>query len=72
MLSAEERLNIARHYWDTVNANIAAFLAGKPRTMTIWLATLPLGFEDFWERIGAEGDRKLRSPSANCDTTRAR
>lgn len=52
----EERIVVARSYVDTVNANIEAFLAGKPHRMTVWLEEAAEWFPRFWERIGGEGD----------------
>lgn len=51
-----EAAAVCRHYVDTVTANIEAFLADKPRQMTIWLGEAAELFPDFWERIGAAGD----------------
>src|SRR5262249_47394109 len=36
-LGEQERYQIGLQYWQVVNDNIAAFLAGKSRQMTIWL-----------------------------------
>jgi predicted O-methyltransferase YrrM len=55
-LSSDQRFGVARHYWDTVNDNIAQFLADKPNQITMWLHDIVPPFEDFWLRIGAEGD----------------
>lgn len=55
-LSSDQRLGVARHYWDTVNDNIAQFLANKPNQITMWLDDILPPFESFWEQIGAEGD----------------
>src|SRR5262245_23428243 len=55
-LTREQRLEIARVYCDTVNANIRAFLRDKPRQLTIWLHDIQESFPLFWEQIGARGD----------------
>lgn len=47
---------ICLDYVRTVNANIAQFLRGRPRTMTIRLEQAANTFPTFWQRIGAEGD----------------
>lgn len=56
-LSAAQRRLVAEHYWDTVNENIRHFLEDKPRQITIGLDQIESGFEDFWDAIGARGDR---------------
>lgn len=45
-------------YWDTVNANIRAFLAGRPHTATVRLEHAEADFAALWEAIGAEGDKQ--------------
>jgi len=55
-LSRRRRLEVGRQYWDTVNANIRLFLRDKPLQMTMWLHDIKGPFEEFWHRIGAEGD----------------
>jgi predicted O-methyltransferase YrrM len=55
-LSDHERIVIARQYWDTVNDNIRFFLRDKPRKTTMWLSDMKGPFQEFWHRIGAEGD----------------
>ena len=55
-LSQDQRLEIARVYWDTVNANIRAFLRDKPRQMTVWLHEIKDSFPQLWNHIGATGD----------------
>lgn len=51
----EDRLDLCRFYVETVTANIEAFLAGKPRQMTVWLEEAHTWFPSLWERIGGEG-----------------
>jgi len=41
---------------DTIEANISAFLADKPRKMTFNMETAERDWRDFWNAIGAEGD----------------
>jgi hypothetical protein len=55
-LTQNEKLQVGRHYWDTVNDNIAHFLKDKPQQMTMWLHDIGDPFQRFWERIGAVGD----------------
>jgi hypothetical protein len=68
-------------YWDTVNANIRAFLRERAHTATVRLEHAEADFEALWDGIGAEGDKKaaLRqwsvqhnaAPSAKVGTLRA-
>ncbi|GAB3447607.1 hypothetical protein GCM10027570_20230 [Streptomonospora sediminis] len=53
---AERRLEVCRYYVQTVTANIEAFLADKPRQMTVWLDEAEEWFPKLWERIGGQGD----------------
>lgn len=57
LMRQEDGLDVALDFYDTVNANIRAFLAGKPRTMVVNLETAVRDFAEFWQRIGAAGDR---------------
>jgi hypothetical protein len=50
-------LEVCRHYYDTVNANIKMFLKDKEHQLTIWLQDAAEGFESFWDQIRAEGDK---------------
>lgn len=50
------RLDVCRHYVDTVTANIDEFLSGRP-SLTVDLQTVEPDFAGFLDRIGAEGDR---------------
>ncbi len=43
-------------YYDTVTANIEAFLKDKTHTMTFALEKAKTDFERFWSWIGADGD----------------
>ena len=47
---------LARDYVETVTANIETFLVGKPNKMQFQLENAKYDFEEFWHRIGAEGD----------------
>ncbi|MDP0490312.1 MAG: hypothetical protein Q7Q71_04595 [Verrucomicrobiota bacterium JB023] len=49
-------LDVARDYCETVDSNIRLFLRDKSMKMNIQLETIEVGFRDFWEKIGAEGD----------------
>lgn len=51
-----QALDIALDYVDTVNANIAGFLAGKANSMTFRLEQAGQAFPEFWDRIGARGN----------------
>ncbi len=50
-------LNVCRHYYNTVNANIELFLKDKDQQLTVRLDSAKEGFDDFWSQIGAEGDK---------------
>jgi hypothetical protein len=52
----ERRLDVCRHYVDTVTANIDEFLRGR-EAVTVELATVEADFALLLQRIGAEGDR---------------
>ena len=54
--SERDRLHVARFLVDTVNENIASFLAAQPRTMSGDIADAAAWFPGLWERIGGEGD----------------
>ncbi len=49
-------LAVCLDYCRTVNANIAAFLRDKSRTLTVSVESAKPDFRRFWEFIGAEGD----------------
>lgn len=51
-----ERLQISSDYYDAVNANIELFLKDKTQKMHITLENMQQDFQQFWTRIGAEGD----------------
>src|SRR5690625_705479 len=53
---AERRMEVCRCYVQTVTANIEAFLADKPRQMTVWLDEAEEWLPRLWERIGGRGD----------------
>ncbi|TQE98781.1 MAG: hypothetical protein FKY71_12035 [Spiribacter salinus] len=50
-------LEVCRHYYDTVNANIEMFLKDKDSQLTVWLNNAEEGFASFWNQIGAQGDK---------------
>jgi hypothetical protein len=52
-----EPLDVCLDYCETVNANIAAFLKDKSQTLTMTLEQAKDGFLEFWQRIGAQGNR---------------
>jgi len=54
--AGQSAYDIALDYLDTVEANIAHFLAGKPRQMAFRLEHAEEDFIAFWRWIGAEGD----------------
>jgi len=49
---------IASDYIETVNSNIELFLKDKTHKMLISLETVQTDFTDFWQRIGAQGNRE--------------
>lgn len=51
----ERRVDVARHYVDTVNSNIEDFLRDRP-SMTMNLESIQQDFPVFLDRIGAQGD----------------
>ncbi|MEQ7128104.1 hypothetical protein ABN034_26750 [Actinopolymorpha sp. B11F2] len=51
----ERRLEVCRHYVDTVTANIETFLHGRS-AMTMWLESAETDFPAFLDRINAKGD----------------
>lgn len=55
-ISDIEKLQISSDYYDAANANIRLFLKDKTQKMEMYLATLSKDFEQFWQRIGAEGN----------------
>jgi len=50
--------DIASDYIETVNSNIELFLKDKTHKMLISLETVQADFTDFWQRIGAQGNRE--------------
>ena len=52
----EQRLDVCRHYVDTVTANIDDFLRARP-SMTVDVENVETDFALFLDRIGAQGDR---------------
>lgn len=56
-LAEEKRIQVASDYYDTVNGNISLFLKDKSRKMTIELENIESGFEEFYDRINAEGGK---------------
>ena len=50
------RLDVLRHYVDTVTSNIEKILRGRP-SMTVQVETIGVDFERFLNRVDAEGDR---------------
>ena len=55
-LNDAERMEMCLDYVDSVNANIAQFIQGRPQHLTVELERIEQDFQEFWERIGAEGD----------------
>ncbi len=51
----DEKNAVCRFYIDTVNANIAEFLRGRP-SLSVSLENIEQDFDSFLEAIGAEGD----------------
>ena len=56
-IPADRRLTFCRAMVDTVNSNIAEFLAGRERVVDVSLENMADDCGLFWARIGAEGDR---------------
>ena len=52
----QSAMEIALDYLQTVERNIAGFLANKTRKMTMQLEQAKQLFPEFWQRIAAEGD----------------
>lgn len=52
----QSAMEIALDYLQTVERNIACFLANKSRKMTMQLNQTRQQFPAFWQRIGAEGN----------------
>jgi hypothetical protein len=50
-------MDYSRDYVATANANIAAYLRDKTHVRRIGLGRLRDDFDEFWDWIGAEGDR---------------
>lgn len=51
-----EPIEIAKHYYDTVNSNISLFLKDKTDWMEFNLETAESDFREFWDRIDASGN----------------
>ncbi|KRF18023.1 hypothetical protein ASG90_05775 [Nocardioides sp. Soil797] len=52
----KRRLDVCRHYVDTVTDNIEDFMRGRPG-FSVQLETIESDFNGFLDRIGGEGDR---------------
>lgn len=52
----DRRIDVCRHYVQTVTANIDEFTRSRP-SMSVEVESVEVGFTRFLERIGAEGDR---------------
>lgn len=55
-LNKEQKYQYCLDYYDTINKNIEFFLRDKSNKMVIRLEEIENGFEEFWSKIGAEGD----------------
>ena len=49
-------LRVCLDYYETVNANIEAFLKDKTKKVGVSLENAKEDFQNFWELVGAEGD----------------
>lgn len=58
LLSEKEKIKISEQHYDTVNANIDLFLKDKTNVITIRFEDAAKGFAEFWQQIGAEGDKE--------------
>ncbi len=56
LMSDHCNVEICRDFYETVNANIAAFLRGKRLKMVFRMENAVADFSKFWAVIGAEGD----------------
>lgn len=54
--SSPDPIDVTKHYYDTVNANISLFLKDKNRCMEFNLETAKSDFRNFWNQIEATGD----------------
>ncbi len=61
--SEEEKQIIASSYFDTVNANIKAFLKDKPNKMEVNLENFTEDFIHFFKAIDAKGDLEMAKQS---------
>lgn len=50
-------IDFCRDYVETVNSNIRQFLRGKDHVMQVRLEQLAEDFSNFWEWVGARGDK---------------
>jgi hypothetical protein len=50
-----KKIEIARHYYNTVKSSIDLFLRDKTKKMEVRLETAKSDFKEFWSRIGAVG-----------------
>lgn len=57
LLDKQQRLDVAKMYVDTVTDNIDFFLRNKTKVLEMNLETIKADFEQFWDLIGAEGDK---------------
>lgn len=51
-------LEVANEVCETIDTNIAFFLRDKSHVMRVCIEDAEAWFPEFWERIGAEGDRE--------------
>jgi hypothetical protein len=72
-------IDVCRHYYDTVNANIELFLKYKFKYMEFQLETAEEDFRAFWNRIEATGEvstavcewqRQYNAPTPGKDRSR--
>lgn len=56
-LAKQEQEAIAADYYDTVNENIALFLKDKSQKMNMNLEAISDGFDEFYDRIKARGEK---------------
>jgi len=53
---AQDSLKLARDICETMEENIRYFLLDKPHKMEMKLESIQSDFQEFWQRIGAQGD----------------
>lgn len=58
-INGADRLQTSRLLVATITENIEAFLANKSKVIDIHIEQPHAGFDELWDMLGAEGDRRL-------------